>query len=511
MTMIAPLKNEPIRAAIYTRVSTEEGLDQDFNSLDAQREAGEAYVLSQQSEGWICLDERYDDGGFTGGNLKRPALERLLVDIREDKIDCVVTYKVDRLSRSLLDFARLMEEFEKHGVSYVSVTQQINSASSMGRLILNVLLSFAQFEREIIAERTRDKMRAAKRRGKWIGGRPPLGYDISDTGRSLEVNETEAEQVNRLFKAYLVHRSITLTIAAAAEEGIINKRWVTKAGKITGGAPFTKSSMHRFLTNAIFTGQVSLDSILYPGEHTQIVDSDLFDSVQRVLKGNDRACLGRESSKYDPLLKGIIRCSNCGRAMIHSTTKKEGNKVYRYYVCGKAMKEGWKSCPTKSVPAQEMENLVIEQIQKVGTDSDLQVAIQSQVKASNNEEIFDLQNRIAVRQSTRKSLQRQLKTAIKNQASAAKFELLNQQTEENERKLQQETAQLEICQNDAVEDSEVTSALQSFDSVWAELSPHERRKIVHLLIENVSFDGSSGLVSFAFKPTALRNTMVSND
>ena len=222
--MIAPVQNKPVRAVIYTRVSTEEGLDQDFNSLDAQRDAGEAFIRSQQSEGWITSATRYDDGGYSGGNLNRPALERLISDIKAGLIDCVVTYKVDRLNRSLLDFTKLMEVFEKHEVSFVSVTQQINSASSMGRLMLNVLLSFAQFEREIIAERTRDKMRAAKRRGKWIGGRPPLGYDVAETGRALLLNESEAEQVNRIFRLYLETRSITETIRKADELGIRNKR-----------------------------------------------------------------------------------------------------------------------------------------------------------------------------------------------------------------------------------------------------------------------------------------------
>src|SRR6202051_3698776 len=201
-------KTSRIRCAIYTRKSTEEGLDQDFNSLDAQREAAEAFIFSQRSGGLLALPERYDDGGFTGGNLDRPALERLLVDIRTGAIDCVVVYKVDRLSRSLIDFARIIEVFEKHNVSFVSVTQQFNTTNSLGRLTLNILLSFAQFEREIIAERTRDKISAARRKGKWIGGRPMLGYDIDPRGSRLTINTDEAFQVRSIFNLYVDHHSL---------------------------------------------------------------------------------------------------------------------------------------------------------------------------------------------------------------------------------------------------------------------------------------------------------------
>jgi site-specific DNA recombinase len=195
-----------VRCAIYTRKSTEEGLEQEFNSLDAQRESAEAYVKSQQHEGWTCLPDRYDDGGFTGGNIERPALRRLMADIEAGRIDCVVVYKVDRLSRSLLDFAQLMGKFDKHQIAFVSVTQQFNTTNSMGRLMLNVLLSFAQFEREIISERTRDKIAATRRKGKWCGGLPPLGYDVVDT--KLVLNQTEAEQVRAIFELYVQHEGL---------------------------------------------------------------------------------------------------------------------------------------------------------------------------------------------------------------------------------------------------------------------------------------------------------------
>jgi len=223
-------KQPTIRCAIYTRKSTDEGLEQEFNSLDAQREAGEAYIASQKHEGWVCMPDRYDDGGFTGGNMERPAMKRLLADIEAGGIDCIVVYKVDRLSRSLLDFARVMETFEKHSVAFVSVTQQFNTSTSMGRLMLNVLLSFAQFEREIISERTRDKIAATRRKGKWSGGMPMLGYDVDLRGGRLLVNENEARTVRTIFELYLEHQSLIETVKVLNSRGWATKRWATRKG-----------------------------------------------------------------------------------------------------------------------------------------------------------------------------------------------------------------------------------------------------------------------------------------
>jgi site-specific DNA recombinase len=252
-----------VRCAIYTRKSTEEGLEQEFNSLDAQREAGEAFVASQRAEGWTCLPDRYDDGGFTGGNMDRPALRRLLADVEAGKVDCVVVYKVDRLSRSLLDFARMMGTFDKARVSFVSVTQQFNTATSMGRLVLNVLLSFAQFEREIISERTRDKMAATRRKGKWSGGLPVLGYDVDPQGYRLVLNEGEAVQVRTIFQLYLEHESLLPVVQELAKRGWANKRWTPRSGRERGGRPFTKTSLHRLLTNPVYAGRVRYKDELF--------------------------------------------------------------------------------------------------------------------------------------------------------------------------------------------------------------------------------------------------------
>ena len=256
-----------IRCAIYTRKSTDEGLEQEFNSLDAQREAAEAYIASQRAEGWQCLPERYDDGGYTGGNMDRPALKRLLSDIETGKIDTVVVYKVDRLSRSLLDFSQLVGLFDKHKVSFVSVTQQFNTTTSMGRLTLNILLSFAQFEREIIGERIRDKVAAAKKKGKHTGGPPVLGYDIDAPNRRLVVNPAEADLVRRIFKLFLQLGSGMKVAKALNADGFRTKAWTTRNGKVRPGQPWDKIAVNRVLNNVKYVGQVSHWGKLYDGEH----------------------------------------------------------------------------------------------------------------------------------------------------------------------------------------------------------------------------------------------------
>ncbi len=266
-----------IRCAIYTRKSTEEGLQQEFNSLDAQREASEAFIVSQKHEGWQVITDHFDDGGYTGGNMDRPALKRLLAAVEARSVDCIVVYKVDRLSRSLLDFARIIEIFDRNGVSFVAVTQQFNTTSSLGRLTLNILLSFAQFEREIISERTRDKMSAARRKGKWIGGHPVLGYDIDTKGGRIIVNPAEAEQVRTIFGLYLEHGSLLPVLQESPRRGLATKRWTTEDGNIRGGKPFTRGSLHAILTNVLYTGMVDHKGVLYAGEHDRIIDQETWD------------------------------------------------------------------------------------------------------------------------------------------------------------------------------------------------------------------------------------------
>src|SRR6516162_6771029 len=380
-----------IRCAIYTRKSTEEGLEQEFNSLDAQRESAEAFVRSQAHEGWTCSPERYDDGGFTGGNMERPALQRLLADIDVGKIDLVVCYKVDRLSRSLLDFAKMMETFEKHGVSFVSVTQQFNTATSMGRLVLNVLLSFAQFEREIIAERTRDKVAATRRKGKWAGGTPLLGFDLDPRGGRLLVNEEEALRVRAIFALYLEHQALLPLVQELERRGWVGKRWQTRHGRPRGGRPFDKTSLYRLLTNVLYAGKVRYKDEIHDGEQPALIDADTFERVQALLRSHGPEVGPPSLQRVTALLKGLLRCVSCDCAMTPAHTTRKGGLRYRYYTCVHAQKSGWQTCPAKSIPAQPIEQLVIEQIQRLGRDPVVLEQILTTVRQEDDARLAQLQ------------------------------------------------------------------------------------------------------------------------
>jgi site-specific DNA recombinase len=362
-----PKAVKPVRCAIYTRKSTEEGLDQEFSSLDAQRESALAYIKSQASQGWTCLKIHYDDGGFTGGNMERPALQRLLADIQAGKIDCVVVYKVDRLSRSLLDFARMMETFERHHMAFVSVTQQFNTAHSMGRLVLNVLLSFAQFEREIISERTRDKIAAARRKGKWSGGMPLLGYDVDPRDSKLVVNAEEAPRVQAIFELYLEGGGLIATVQELDKRGWRNKRWQTRKGHLHGGLPFTKGSLHHLLTNVVYRGKVKYKKEVHTGEHEAIVEAKIWQQVQEKLSRQRRS---RERLSSGALLKGLLHCRPCGTAMTPTYASKNGGRRYGYYVCTNALQRGRTGCPSRLLPGAAIEQWVLQRLQEVAREAD---------------------------------------------------------------------------------------------------------------------------------------------
>ena len=318
-----------VRCAIYTRKSSEEGLEQEFNSLHAQREACQAYILSQRHEGWRALPALYDDGGISGGTMERPALQRLLDDIRARRLDLIVIYKVDRLTRSLADFAKLVDVFNDHDVSFVSVTQQFNTATSMGRLTLNMLLSFAQFEREVTGERIRDKIAASKRKGMWMGGNPPLGYDVRD--RKLVVNPSEADQVERIFRLYATLGSVRLLESQLAAEGITSKRRQNAAGQSTGGQPMRRGNLYGMLQNRLYRGEVAHKGQVYPGEHAAIIGEALWDSVQTGLltRRAERSSVA-SSGDHPALLTGLV--FDGGGQRLTPTHARKGSRRYRYYV-----------------------------------------------------------------------------------------------------------------------------------------------------------------------------------
>src|SRR5437899_1883645 len=344
------------RCAIYTRKSSEEGLKQEFNSIQAQSEACEAYIRSQHHEGWILARTRYDDGGFSGSNIERPALQRLLADIRDGRIDIIVVYKVDRLTRSLADFARLVEIFDAQGVSFVSVTQQFNTTSSMGRLTLNVLLSFAQFEREVTGERIRDKIAASKKKGMWMGGIVPLGYDASE--RTLVINSAEAETVRCIFALYRELGCVRRVKEEADRLGLRTKRSTTANGIERGGKPFSRGHLYNLLSNPIYIGEVSHKGQLYPAQHPALIDTETWTAVRDRLATNASDHRRKADAAEPSLLAGVLTDAR-GERFTPSHAVKKGRR-YRYYVSGVLITQagtdraqGWR------LPAQEIEDAVI--------------------------------------------------------------------------------------------------------------------------------------------------------
>ncbi|MCH9054199.1 MAG: recombinase family protein, partial [Proteobacteria bacterium] len=353
--------NAMIRCAIYTRKSSEEGLEQDFNSLDAQRESCEAFILSQKHEGWTALPEMYDDGGISGGTLERPALKRILADIEAHRIDTVVVYKVDRLTRSLGDFAKIVEIFDKRNVSFVSVTQQFNTTTSMGRLTLNMLLSFAQFEREVTGERIRDKIAASKKKGMWMGGNVPLGYVVKD--RKLLVDEAEAKTVRHIYRRYATLGSVWALKEELDRDGIVSKVRVDRYGRATGGNPLARGALYTMLRNRIYRGRIVHKDEHYPGKHEAIVDEVLWDEVQRKLAANriDRAS-GAHAAEPS-LLAGLIY-DDSGERMTPSHANKKGTR-YRYYVSNALVRGSRRDAPRgRRVPAGDLETLVEDRLRR---------------------------------------------------------------------------------------------------------------------------------------------------
>jgi DNA invertase Pin-like site-specific DNA recombinase len=412
-----------VRCAIYCRKSSEEGLEQSFNSLDAQREACAAYIDSQRHEGWLALDDRYDDGGYSGGTLERPALQRLIRDIEAGRVDTVICYKIDRLSRSLTDFAKLVDVFEQNSVTFVSVTQSFCTTTSMGRLTLNILLSFAQFERELAGERIRDKFAASRRKGIFMGGHPPLGYDVRD--RKLVVNPAEADLVRLIFRRFLDLGSALLLIRELNAQGHRTKSWTTQAGTLREGRPFDKGTLYKILRNRTYLGEAVHKGVAYPGEHEPIVERPTWERVHEVLASNAKR-RGNEARARTPApLRGLMRCTHCNSAMTPTHTRRRG-RLYRYYICLGASRRGHDTCPVRSIAASEVENLVLAQVRRLLASPEVVARTITAVERENGG------------------------------AAAAEFA-----------------------------ESEVIEALGALEPVWDELYPAEQARILRLLIDRV--------------------------
>ena len=352
-----------LRCAVYTRKSTEEGLDLEYTSIDAQRDAGAAYIASRRAEGWIPVVDDYDDGGFSGGSLQRPALQRLLTDIEAGQIDIVVAYKIDRLSRSLFDFAELVKVFDRHGVTFVSVTQQFNTTDAMGRMLLNILLTFAQFERELTAERIRDKFVASKKKGLWMHGIPPLGYDVVD--RRLAINDVEAEQVRTIFRRFVALGSILKVVQEIRALGWCNKTWTTKAGRVLVGQLHDKSSVHKILHCRTYLGELKHRDQYFENTHAPIIERALWEEAHTLLQVNGRVRTGASRrGKVEFLLKGLLNGPD-GRALTPWHTTKRNGRTYRYYLSTRDTHEGPSTSGLPRLPAGELEGAVVAQLRRV--------------------------------------------------------------------------------------------------------------------------------------------------
>jgi site-specific DNA recombinase len=494
------------RCAIYTRKSTNENLDMDFNTLDAQREAGEIYVKSQALQGWEVLPRHYDDGGFSGGTMERPALKQLLKDIHAGLVDCVVVYKVDRLSRSLLDFARMMELFDAKGVSFVSTTQEFNTASPMGRLTLHLLLSFAQFEREMISERTRDKMAAARRRGKWIGGPPVLGYGIDRLLRKLEVIPEEAAQVRTIFELYQSMRSIRAVTNHVNALGWKKKTYKTKGGKTPGGGPFDDNTIHRILRNRTYVGCVVYKGEVYDGEHDAIIDTETFEQVQTLLKTNKCGRGPRRQRNFEYILQGVLHCA-CGEPMTTVNGTSRTGTIYRYYRCFAQSRKRDSDCTHPRVAAAEIEPAVIEKLRQVCAGPVLTDEVAKRLVEGKKESGQAITSERDVTQKKINELSKEAKDLlafVRNSGGKAGA-TVSDRLAEIELLLDQERLKaLELDErlrgfNGAVLQLQRSlDLLDHFSDVWEVLVPEERCDLVKLLIERVDVDVPKGKLTVSF-------------
>ncbi len=482
------------RCAIYTRKSTTAGLEQDFNSLDAQREACQAYIKSQAHAGWQVPSESYDDGGFTGKNTDRPAFQRLMAAIEAGAVDVVVVYKVDRLSRSLLDFARVMDQFNRRSVAFVSVTQNFSTADAMGRLTLNMLMSFAEFEREMIAERTRDKIAAARRRGKWTGGPVPLGFQVVE--RRLVRNDLEALVVREAFTLYLELRS---TLAVARE---LNRRGrPVRQNKRSGIAPlgkWTKSAVVRHLRNPLYVGLVALRGELHAGEHEAIVERETFDQVQELLDGGVRRDGPGKPSEY--LLRGVAHCALCGAHMTPASAWKR-RREYRYYRCAAKITQGAATCPSKPISAGLLEEVVVKQLLRSCADPGLRAEATARLRTRIEQERQHLvqerktlPGKLAKASADASGLADQLAsaTAATRPLLEERLAALGEQIAATEARLGGVEERLAALARAEVDVGWVERALEDFSGVFDLLPLAQKQQLVRALVERVEVDRGTG-------------------
>lgn len=482
--------NTEIRCAVYTRKSTEDGLEQEFNSLDAQRESAENFIACQKHKGWVCIPEHYDDGGFSGGNTERPALKKLIDDIRDGKIGVVVVYKIDRLSRSLLDFSELLTLFEQYQVSFVSVTQDINTSSSSGRMMLNILMTFAQFEREVIAERIRDKIALSKKRGKYCGGPPIMGYEVEPKTKVLLPHPEEAPQVREIFEKYAAVTSLVEVTAWANRMKYHKRAWISGNGKKHSSVPFTPNSLDRMLRNPIYGGYVRHKTVKYKGEHEAIVPEELWNRVQEILDSRKCGTL-RNSAKHLHPLAGLIFCGNCNSHMSPTYTYNHKRK-YTYYFCQQNARSGENKCPLKRVPAGDIEEAILRQLSRLFRMPTLMHVTLSSLRQREVEARKQCSARLEELESLWEKGSPVVMSLSKSDAMAL-------------RPVEEEMCQLRTklaAMKEPIDENDILKAMQDISGLWNFLFPGEKHELVRRLIARVDIYESS--LSFELRMDGLK-------
>ncbi len=496
--------------AVYTRKSTDENLNSDFTSLDAQRESGEAFIKSRKAEGWQLYPERFDDPAYSGGNTNRPALQHLLGAIRQGKVQTVVAYKYDRLSRNIKDFVKILDLFDKHGVAFVSVTQQFDTSTSIGRIFQTMLMGFAQFERELVSERTRDKRAAMIQKGKWGGGMPIIGYDIDSASRKLVVNKSEVKQVRDQFLFYLKEKSLGKTARRLNAQGYRMKQWINKAGGEKGGSRYNKANLVQILRNPLYIGKLRHKDKLFPGEHKAIVDEPLFNRVQKLLSQNNGTHHSANQDKHDFLLRGLVHCKACGSMMTSNFAYSKGRK-YFYYKCVKVSKFSKDECPVRSTPAKELETLIVKRLSFLGRnkkviDRIVKDAQESSVKAFGplREDRRRIQDEIRKTDEEAKKLIGALGTqnngASRNRFITDRLDELQETKQKTEERLAEIELSIRGLEGRMIDADVIRHNLQRFDAVFEKLTPNEKKDLLRLLIKEIVYNQDPSKIKMTLRP-----------
>jgi site-specific DNA recombinase len=462
------------RCAVYTRKSTE-AIEDGFNSLDAQRESAENYIKSQKNNGWQLLPEHYDDGGYSGGNTERPALKRLMADIEAGKIDILVLYKIDRLSRSILDFMNMAEFFEQHNVSFVSVTQDINTSTSSGRMMLNILMAFSEYERDLITERVLDKIAGAKRRGKFCGGVPILGYDVED--KRLMINNKEAKLIREIFTTYTKLGSGLEVARILNGKGCHTKSWTSKKGKFYPGRKFAPKDVYRILNNPLYIGMVQHNGNIYDGEQEAIIDKKLWDKVQYLLKENSKCPSGESKNSLVSPFKGLLVCGYCGGSFGITYTKKK-NRRYMYYICIKDNDRAEHECPLRRFAAGAIDKIILQQLSRIFKSPAMLMKTYRELEKLQKEQRAKLLKRFSELKTEQDEVCKQLRDGGDIAILTPRYTELANSLDEVKRELESIG---EIYSTD-----NLAETCGSIKDIWEELFPAERYKLAHQLIDKIT-------------------------